>query len=54
MQVGGGGVEYLTENFFSLRNVPGVLKTQKKIKNIFFCWGGGGAKNFRECLINGQ
>ena len=25
MQVGGGG-EYLTENFFSLRNVPGVLK----------------------------
>ena len=23
---GGGGVEYLTEHFFSLRNVPGVLK----------------------------
>ena len=27
MQVGGGGgVEYLTEFFFPLRNVPGVLK----------------------------
>ena len=29
MQVGGGGggkVEFLTEIFFSLRNVPGVLK----------------------------
>ena len=38
----GGGVEYLTEIFFSLRNVPGVLKRKKK-------WGGGGgrAKNFR-------
>ena len=34
---GGGEVEYLTEMFFSLRNVPGVLKRQKKIKN----WGGG-------------
>ena len=37
---GGGGVEYLTENIFSLRNVPGVLKRQKKKKisllNIFF------------------
>ena len=41
MQVGGGGVEYLTENFFSLRNVPGVLK-RKKIKKF----GGGGGKNF--------
>ena len=30
MQVGGGGVEYLTENIFSLRNVPGVIKRQKK------------------------
>ena len=38
---GGGGVEYLTENFFSLRNVPGVLKRKKK--HIFF-WGGGGEK----------
>ena len=28
---GGGEVEYLTENFFSVRNVPGV----------FFFWGGG-------------
>ena len=27
---GGGEVEYLTENFCSLRNVPGVLKRQKK------------------------
>ena len=27
----GGGVEYLTENKFSLRNVPGVLKRQKKM-----------------------
>ena len=35
MQVG-GGVEYLTELFFSLRNVPGVLKRKKKKK------GGGG------------
>ena len=40
-----GGVEYLTENFFSLRNVPGVLKRKKKKKKKFF--GGGGAKNFR-------
>ena len=32
---GGGEVEYLTENLFSLRNVPGVLKRPKKI------WGGG-------------
>ena len=31
MQVGGGGVEYLTETNFSLRNVPGVLK-----RNFFF------------------
>ena len=31
MQVGGGGVEYLTEKIFSLRNVPGVLKRKKKI-----------------------
>ena len=48
MQVGGGGgggeeVEYLTEHFFSLRNVPGVFKTPKK--QTFFL-GGGGAKNF--------
>ena len=34
---GGGGVEYLTENFFSLRNVPGVLKRKKKKKKF----GGG-------------
>ena len=27
---GGGGVEYLTEKIFSLRNVPGVLKCKKK------------------------
>ena len=39
MQVGGGEVEYLTEKFFSLRNVPGVLKRQKK--NYFFGGGGG-------------
>ena len=32
MQVGGGGVEYLTEKIFSLRNVPGVLKRQKEEK----------------------
>ena len=38
-RAGGGGGEYLTEIFFSLRNVPGVLKRQKK-KIIF--WGGGG------------
>ena len=47
---GGGGVEYLTEIFFSLRNVPGVLKRKQKKcswgsethanKNLFF--GGGG------------
>ena len=36
--------EYLTENFFSLRNVPGVLKRQKK--NL----GGGGAKLFFSLL----
>ena len=38
MQVGGGGgeVEYLTENFFSLRNVPGVLKRPKKKPIHFF------------------
>ena len=41
MQVWGGGVEYLTENFFSLRNVPGVLK-RKKIKKIKNFGGGGG------------
>ena len=35
----GGGVEYLTEHFFSLRNVPGVLKRQKKKKYL-----GGGEK----------
>ena len=47
MQVGGGGeVEFLTEQFFSLRNVPGVLKRPKN-KNNFFFWGGGGAKNSR-------
>ena len=40
MQVGGGEVEYLTENFFSLRNVPGVLKRQK----IFYFFGGGGGE----------
>ena len=33
---GGGGVEYLTETFFSLRNVPGVLKRKKKQKKILF------------------
>ena len=32
---GGGGVEYLTKKKFPLRNVPGVLKRQKKL-------GGGG------------
>ena len=35
---GGGEVEYLTEHFFSLRNVPGVLKRP----NFFFqkcSWG---------------
>ena len=31
-RAGGGGVEYLSEKKFSLRNVPGVLKRQKKIK----------------------
>ena len=41
MQVG-GGVEYLTEKFFSLRNVPGVLKRKKKKKKNFL--GGGGRK----------
>ena len=38
MQVGGGEVEFLTEKF-PLRNVPGVLKRQKKNKKktkIFF------------------
>ena len=30
VQMGGGEVEYLTEHFFSLRNVPGVLKRKKK------------------------
>ena len=35
-RAGGGGVEYLTENCFSLRNVPGVLKRQKK---KYFFWG---------------
>ena len=39
MQVG-GGVEYLTEIFFSLRNVPGVLKRQKKKKKKLFLGGG--------------
>ena len=29
---GGGEVEYWTENFFPLRNVPGVLKRQTKKK----------------------
>ena len=38
-RAGGGGVEYLTETNFSLRNVPGVLKRKKK-KKI----GGGGRK----------
>ena len=33
-------MEYLTETKFSLRNVPGVLKTQKK-KYIFRGGGGG-------------
>ena len=37
---GGGGVEYLTEYLFSLRNVPGVLKRKKK-KNL---GGGGGGR----------
>ena len=45
MQVGGGGakVEFLTDIFFSLRNVPGVLKRKKfffPTKFLFF--GGGG------------
>ena len=35
-------MEYLTENKFSLRNVPGVLKTQKKKK----LGGGRKKKNF--------
>ena len=46
MQVWGGGeVEYLTEQLFSLRNVPGVLKRQKRffsLLNFFFqkcSWG---------------
>ena len=47
---GGGGVEYLTEKKFSLRNVPGVLKRKKKKKilgggmqtKIYFSGGGGG------------
>ena len=39
MQVG-GGVEYLTENCFSLRNVPGVLKRKKKKKKKKIFWGG--------------
>ena len=37
---GGGGVEYLTETNFSLRNVPGVLKRGG---------GGGGRKHFQKC-----
>ena len=37
MQVGGGGVEFLTEKKFPLRNVPGVLKRKKR---------GGGEKFF--------
>ena len=44
---GGGEVEYLTEIFFSLRNVPGVLKRQKK-KFIFF--GGGEISDFFSLL----
>ena len=45
---GGGEVEYWTEIFFSLRNVPGVIKRQKKQKkNWGGGGGGGGAKNFR-------
>ena len=44
-----GGVEYLTENFFSLRNVPGVLKkkfqkcswgSETHANKIFFFGGG--------------
>ena len=31
-RAGGGGVEYLTEKKFPLRNVPGVLKRKKKKK----------------------
>ena len=44
----GGGVEYLTEIFFSLRNVPGVLKRKKnnKFQSFFslpkFIFRGGG------------
>ena len=43
--MGGGGLEFLTENKIPLRNVPGVLKRkQKNTKKIG--GGGGGAKNF--------
>ena len=31
-RAGGGGVEFLTEKNFPLRNVPGVLKRPKKKK----------------------
>ena len=35
-RAGGGGVEYLTEKVFSLRNVPGVARGRKTIH--FFLW----------------
>ena len=35
-RAGGGGVEYLTANFFSLRNVPGVLKQSRYRRNSQF------------------
>ena len=39
MQVGGGEVEYLTENLFALfKNVPGVLKRVQT--KIYFSGGG--------------
>ena len=44
----GGGVEYLTEKNFSLRNVPGVLKRKKKKRmqtKIYFSGGGEEKKN---------
>ena len=56
---GGGEVEFLTENFFSLRNVPGVLKRQKKNISdfffptffpLFFGGGGGGVARGRKTI----
>ena len=36
---GGGEVEFLTEHFFSAKNVPGVLKRMQT--KIYFSGGGG-------------